>query len=154
MKSFSLSYKLMSPWGHQLLDGGNCTHASVYSTPMLWTSLPMQIVPAMKITLSTLIASVRRCCGMIPGLNYREGSSLKVSHKVSLGISCVICICSDVAPYAYTACELCFWWWIFLIPVCLGYEAVLCKSFVILSAKCVVLIHFLINSLCEFSKRN
>lgn len=55
---------------------------------------------------------------MIPGLNYKEGSSLKgdpVEHKVSLGTICVICKLSDVAFCACTACEL--------FPVCLGYEA-------------------------------
>lgn len=53
----------------------------------------MQIVPAMKTLLSMLTASPRRWWGMIPGLNYREGSSLKVNlgdHKTPLGAICLI----------------------------------------------------------------
>lgn len=85
------------------------TTASTHrSTPsILLTSLLMQIVPAMKILLSTLTAPLRRCCGKTPGLNYWEGSSLKVNlveHKISLGT-----ICSDVASKNCIV-FLSFWW--------------------------------------------
>lgn len=42
---------------HQDLNRNNCTHASTPTSPPLWTSLPMQIAPAMKTLLPMLTAS-------------------------------------------------------------------------------------------------